>query len=83
MRRWCQPPEFSGAVSTKFETVEEDSLPEGTATVDSPEKVGQKPNEAMMPPTPPGTALFAVTCPAGSAPDSLVAIFGACYYALS
>ena len=69
--KWCKPPEFTEEVAD-FTSV--DDIPEGTPTAEPPKPVKQKPNQAAMPPSPPGTACFYITCPAGVSPGQNVAI---------
>ncbi len=70
--KWCKPPEFTDEVA-QF-TPLEGAVPDGTPTADPPRAVHQKPNQALMPTTAPGTAPFYITCPPGVAPGGLVAI---------
>ena len=70
---WCKTPAFTTEVA-QFTPLEGGVVPEGTPTADAPVEVHQKPNQAMMPTTAPGTAPFYITCPPGVASGGVVAI---------
>ena len=71
--KWCKSPEFTDSV-VEFTPLEDGVAPDGTPTADPPVEVQQKPNMALMPTTPPGTAAFYVTCPPSVEAGSTVAV---------